>query len=253
MIEIVLLRHGESIWNLENKFTGWVDVDLTKKGVDEAKESGKILKQYGYNFDIAYTSFLKRAQKTLKYCLSNFNAENITIKKDWRLNERHYGNLQGLNKKETAEKYGEKQVQVWRRSYNTPPPKLSTNRKSHPINDKKYKKINKDLLPSSESLHDVLIRVDTLWKNQMIKQVNLEKKLLIVAHGNSLRALSMKLNNISEEKIVDYNIPTGTPLIIQLTNDFKPIRSFFIGDEEIINSKIRNIANQGSLMNKETP
>ena len=247
MIKIVFLRHGESIWNLENKFTGWTDVDLTNKGIEEAKTAGKTLKEEGYEFDLAYTSFLKRAQKTLNYCLSELNNKNIDKFIDWRLNERHYGSLQGFNKKEIAKEYGETKVLQWRRSFKIAPPKLSEKDKDHPKNNLKYSRINQKLLPSSESLSDVINRIEPLWQNEIIENIKLNKKLLIVAHGNSLRAISMKLNNFSEQEILNYNIPTGIPLVFELNEKLRPINSYYLGDKEAINEKIKKVANQGSL------
>ena len=247
MNEVVILRHGLSKWNIENKFTGWVDVDLAKEGVEEAKFCGKILKDNGFSFDIAYTSYLKRAQKTLDYCLSSLDNKNIERVKDWRLNERHYGSLQGLNKAEVAKKYGESQVLTWRRSFKTRPPELSKSHKYHPTNDLKYKKIKQKLLPSAESLSDVLTRINLFWNNVIIEKIKSGKNVLIVAHGNSLRALSMKLNDFSENEILNYNIPTGVPLVIELNENFKSNNNYFLGDKEKILKKIKQVANQGTL------
>ena len=250
MSKLVLLRHGESIWNLENKFTGWVDVGLSKNGIKEAKLAGDLLKAEGYTFDTAFTSLLKRAQSTLSISLSQMNLNNIKIVEDWRLNERHYGSLQGLNKKNVVKKFGEKQVLMWRRSYDIPPPKLDKNKSNHPINDKKYSHINNSSLPSSESLKDVVKRFLPFWNEIILNQLKLKKKVLIVAHGNSLRAIYKILNNVSQKEIIKFNIPTGIPLVFELDEKLNPKKDYYLGDKELINNKIQAVINQTSSMSK---
>ena len=250
MYKLVLLRHGESLWNVKNKFTGWIDVDLSDKGIIEAKNAGNLLKSEGYEFDIAYTSFLKRAQETLKLCFSKISqSKNIAMKKEWRLNERHYGSLQGLNKIDTAKKFGNEQVLLWRRSYDIPPPKLPIKDVSHPVNNSKYKNIDNSLLPSSESLKDVEQRINPLWLKKISKKIKLGERVIIVAHGNSLRALAKKLSKISSKDIVNYNIPTGVPLIFELDRNLNAKKTFFLGDQDEIEKKIKNVKNQ--IINKE--
>ena len=229
--KLVLLRHGESLWNFENKFTGWVDVDLTKKGIHEAKLAGLLLKKEGFNFDLAFTSLLKRATKTLNYCLRKMNISDLPIEYSWRLNERHYGSLQGLNKAETAIKYGEKQVLKWRRSYDISPPSIKITDKQHPRFDKKYSNIDFKELPNSESLKDTENRFFPLWQNSIKPNILSNKKVFIVAHGNSLRALIKYLDNISDKKILKLNIPTGIPLVYELDNNLNPISHTYLGDE----------------------
>ena len=230
MYKIVLLRHGESQWNLENRFTGWVDVDLTKKGELEARIAGQILKSENYSFDLIYTSFLKRAQRTMNICINEISKNNIPIKYEWRLNERHYGALQGLNKSDTVKKYGEKQVLVWRRSYDIPPPPLLDSDERNTRFDKKYKFLNDYEIPSSESLRDTMERIIPLWHKSIKSEILSNKKILIVAHGNSIRALIKYLDNISNEKIVQVNIPTGVPLIYELDSKIRPIKNYYLGD-----------------------
>tara|TARA_B100000575_G_C23081684_1_gene623240 strand:- start:653 stop:1402 length:750 start_codon:yes stop_codon:yes gene_type:complete len=244
MIKLVVCRHGESVWNLENKFTGWTDVGLTEKGINEAMGCGKTLIEREFDFDIAYTSVLKRANKTLYYCLEKMNLSNLKIIKDWRLNERHYGELQGLNKLDTVKKFGYDQVQEWRRSFFKPPPKLSINSNTHPSKDKKYTNINKSLLPSSESLKDVVYRVLPLWNDVISNDLKNNLKVLIVAHGNSLRALYKIIFNVSDNKIVDFNIPTGIPMVIEFNDNLDALNSFYLGDEKEISKKIDKVKNQ---------
>ncbi len=242
MNKLVILRHGESIWNLENKFTGWVDVDLSKNGIKEAKNAGELLKKKGFKFDIAYTSLLKRAIKTLDICMNNLGINPIQIKKDWRLNERHYGTLQGLNKKETAKKFGEKQVLLWRRSFDLPPPAMKKpSLFKNPNNE--YNVVS----PLSESLKDVVNRFKPMWIKEILGQIKLNKKILIVAHGNSLRALIMILKNLSETNIINLNIPTGIPLVVELDNNNKYINDYYLGSKEFIKKKIQNVSSQGSI------
>ncbi len=224
MIKLVLVRHGQSEWNLENKFTGWTDVALSENGIIEAKEAGQVLKKEGYTFDIAYTSVLKRANDTLSYILEELNEENIPICKSWRLNERHYGALQGLNKKETADKYGEEQVHIWRRSYDVQPPALEENDPRYLDMVNKYK----EYLPHTECLKDTITRVIPYWESDIKKSLLDNKKVIIVAHGNSLRGLIKYLDNISDEEIVGLEIPTGNPLVYELDDNLKPINHYYL-------------------------
>ena len=228
MIKLVLVRHGQSIWNLENKFTGWTDVGLSDNGINEAIEAGKVLKEKGYTFDIAYTSYLKRAEDTLSYILKELNEENIEIKKSWRLNERHYGALQGLNKDETKEKYGEEQVKLWRRSSDVRPPELSIDDPRYPGNDPLYKDLDKDDLPTTENLNDTIKRVLVYWNSDIINDLKDNKKVIIFAHGNSLRALIKYLDNLSYEDIVSLEIETGNPICYELDDELKPIRHYYL-------------------------
>ena len=244
MTRLVLLRHGESVWNLENRFTGWVDVDLSNNGRVEAKSAGKLLVKEGFGFDLAFTSLLKRSQKTLELCLGEMDLKNITIKKDWRLNERHYGSLQGLNKNDMVNKFGEKQVLIWRRSYDISPPKLKKTDSSHPINDPKYSNINRRDLPSTESLKDVINRFLPLWHKKIIKSIMQNKKVLIVAHGNSLRAIYKIINKVSHKKILEFNIPTGIPLVFEFDKNLDPIKDYYLGDKEEISKKIQMVKSQ---------
>lgn len=244
MYKVVLLRHGESIWNKENLFTGWTDVDLSEKGVEEGIESGKVLKEEGYTFDIAYTSVLKRAIKTLNLCLDQMDLDWIPVVKNWRLNERHYGALQGLNKAETAEKYGKEQVHEWRRSFDTPPPELEESDDRYPGKDPRYADLSKDELPLTESLKLTIDRFLPYWKETIVPTIKSGKKVLIAAHGNSLRALVKYLDDISEEEITGLNIPTGVPLVYELDEDLKPIKHYYLGDQEKIQAAISSVAKQ---------
>ena len=228
MIKLVLVRHGESIWNKENKFTGWTDVELSEKGIVEAIEAGKVLKEKGFTFDIAYTSWLKRAEDTLSYILKELDEENIEIKRSWRLNERHYGALQGLNKDETREKYGDEQVKLWRRSSDVRPPELSLDDPRYPGNDPKYQSLTIDELPKTENLIDTIKRVLVYWNSDIVKDIEDNKKVIIVAHGNSLRALIKYLDNISDEDIVSLEIETGNPICYELDDDLKPIKHYYL-------------------------
>ena len=228
MIKLVLVRHGQSMWNLENKFTGWTDVDLSEQGIKEAKEAGKVLKDKGFTFDVAYTSVLKRANDTLNYILEELGEENIPIKKSWRLNERHYGALQGLNKAETKEKYGEEQVLLWRRSSDVKPPELSVEDERYPGNDPKYKDLKEEELPKTENLIDTIKRVIDYW-NSDIKQDLLDgKKVIIAAHGNSLRGLIKYLDNLTDEEIIKVELQTGNPICYELNDDLKPIKHYYL-------------------------
>ncbi len=242
---LVIIRHGESQWNQENRFTGWKDVELSIKGIKEAEKAGKYLLAEKFEFDIAYTSCLTRAIKTLNLVLSEMNMNWLPVIKDWRLNERHYGDLQGLNKSETAEKHGEAQVKIWRRSYDTPPPLMNKNHPDHPISDPRYKNIDPEILPSGESLKDTVHRFLPLWNQQISKDVLSGKNVLIVAHGNSLRALIQHLENLSEVQIMEVNVPTGIPLVYELDSSLKVISKRFIGDADEVQKAMDAVANQG--------
>jgi 2,3-bisphosphoglycerate-dependent phosphoglycerate mutase len=244
MYKVVLLRHGESVWNKENLFTGWTDVDLSEKGIQEAIESGKVLKKEGYIFDIAYTSVLKRAIKTLNIVLDEMDLDWIPVVKNWRLNERHYGALQGLNKAETAEKYGKEKVMEWRRSFDTPPPALEETDDRYPGKDPRYAELSKDELPLTESLKLTIDRFLPYWHETIAPTIKSGKKVIVVAHGNSLRALVKYLDNISEEEIVGLNIPTGIPLVYELDENLKPIKHYYLGDQEKIEAAINSVAKQ---------
>lgn len=244
MIKLVLLRHGESIWNRENKFTGWVDVDLSEKGVEEAKKAGQILKKNNYHFDVAYTNLLKRCTKTLSIVLDEMNLR-IPVVKSWKLNERHYGALQGLNKGEMAAKFGEEQVLKWRRSYGIRPPALKKTDEMYPGNDPKYKNLKKDEIPLTECLKDVVARVVPYWKMEIAPALKKGKKVLIVASGNSSRAIIKFLDNVPDKDIVELNIPTGVPLVYDLDDNLKPIKHYFLGNQKEIAAKIRAVAAQG--------
>ena len=227
MLKLVLVRHGESIWNLENKFTGWTDVDLSQNGIKEAIEAGKVLKDKGFSFDVAYTSLLKRANRTLELILNELNETSIPVYKSWHLNERHYGALQGLNKAETAQKYGDEQVRIWRRSYDVCPPSLTDN-------DERYielKKIYGDNTPHTECLKDTINRVIPYWEEEILPRLKENEKIIIVAHGNSLRGLIKYLDNISDEEIVNLEIQTGNPICYELDDDLKPIKHYYLKDE----------------------
>jgi len=245
MTKLVLVRHGESTWNKENRFTGWTDVDLSEKGREEAKKAGKVLKADGYDFDLAYTSVLKRAIRTLWYIMDEMDLMWIPVIRDWRLNERHYGALQGLNKAETAAKHGEEQVKIWRRSYDIQPPALEESDERFPGHDPKYRSLSDKELPRTECLKDTVARFLPLWKNEISADIKSGKKVLIVAHGNSLRALVKYLDNIPDEEIVGLNIPTGIPLVYELNDDLKPIKHYYLGDPEEIAKAQQAVANQG--------
>ena len=244
-MKLVLLRHGESKWNLENKFTGWTDVELTEKGEAEAKNAGELIDNENINIDLVFTSVLKRAINTMNICLSNMDHNNPEIFQDWRLNERHYGSLQGLNKSETAEKYGDDQVLIWRRSYDIKPPELDQDDDRHPRFDKKYENLDSKSLPSSECLKDTVERFLPYWEETISPNVKNGKKVMIVAHGNSLRALVKHLDKISDDKILGLNIPTGTPLIYELDEDLNPLKNYYLGNQDEINEKINSVASQG--------
>ncbi len=245
MYKIVFMRHGESTWNLDNRFTGWTDVDLTEKGVNEARAAGQILKQEGFTFDVAYTSVLKRAIRTLWLALDEMDMMYLPIKNDWRLNERHYGALQGLDKGETAAKYGDEQVLVWRRSYDTPPPPLEANDDRASFNDPRYAGLPKASIPLTECLKDTVARVMPAWDEEIAPAIRAGKKIIISAHGNSLRALIKMLDGISDSDIVGLNIPNGQPLVYELDADLKPIRHYYLGDPAAIAAAQAAVANQG--------
>ncbi len=244
-IKLVLLRHGESTWNKENKFTGWTDVDLSEKGAEEAKQSGKTLKQEGYTFDIAFTSVLKRAIRTLWIALDEMDLMWIPVRRCWRLNERHYGDLQGLNKSEMAAKFGEEQVLVWRRSYDTPPPALAQDDERYPGKDIRYQDLPATDVPATECLKDTVKRFLPHWHEVIVPTLKSRKKVLICAHGNSLRALVKYLDNVSDEEITSLNIPTGIPLVYELDEELKPIKHYYLGDPEKIKAAMQSVANQG--------
>ena len=244
MYKVVLIRHGDSVWNKLNLFTGWTDVDLSEKGIQEALEGGKVLKEEGYTFDIAYTSVLKRAVKTLNIVLDQMDLDWIPVVKNWRLNERHYGALQGLNKAETAEKYGMEQVLEWRRSFDTPPPALEETDDRYPGKDPRYADLSKDELPLTESWKLTIDRFLPYWHETIAPMIKSGKKVVVVAHGNSLRALVKYLDNISEEEIVSLNIPTGVPLVYELDENLKPIKNYYLGDQEKIQAAINSVAKQ---------
>ena len=245
MTKLVLLRHGESQWNLENRFTGWTNVDLTEKGEAEARESGKLLKEEGFQFDVAHTSLLMRANRTMEICLEEMGENDILIKYNWRLNERHYGALQGLNKAETAKKYSDEQVLIWRRSYSTPPPQLDADDEQHPRFDERYSDLDPNDLPASECLKDTVDRFLPYWHESIKPDIESGKRVFIVAHGNSLRALVKYLDTVSDEDIVGLNIPTGVPLVYELDKSLKPIRNYYLGDQEAIAKKAAEVAAQG--------
>ncbi len=240
-----MIRHGESLWNKENRFTGWTDVDLSPKGIEEAKKAGETLKVEGFSFDIAYTSVLTRAIRTLDLILDEMNLKWIPIIKTWRLNERHYGAFQGMNKSEMAAKIGEEQVLIFRRSYDVPPPPLNENDERYPGNDPRYKNLDKRILPFTECLKDTVERVIPFWNDSIVKSIKDGKKVLIAAHGNSLRAMVKYLDNISNEEIVKLNIPTGIPLIYELNEDLIPIKNYYLGDPAEIEKAMHSVANQG--------
>lgn len=244
MKKLVLIRHGESTWNKENRFTGWHDVDLSEKGFQEAKAAGQLLKSEGWEFDIAYTSVLRRAIRTLWISLEGIDQMWLPVVKDWRLNERHYGGLTGLNKAETAAKHGDEQVFIWRRSYDIPPPKLDETDERHPKNDRRYKKVPAGQLPSTESLKDCVARVIPFWESTIKPDVAAGKRVFIAAHGNSIRALIKYLDGISDDAIADLNIPTAAPLVYEFEDNMKPIRRYYLGDAEAVAKAAQAVADQ---------
>jgi 2,3-bisphosphoglycerate-dependent phosphoglycerate mutase len=245
MHKLVLVRHGESLWNQENRFTGWQDVDLSEKGRVEAKRSGQTLKDLGFEFDECYTSVLKRAIRTLWMVQEEMDNLWLPVTKDWRLNERHYGALTGLDKAETAARHGEEQVKIWRRSYDTPPPMMEKNDPRHPTHDKKYKGVNPELLPSGESLKDTVARFLPLWQNEISTKIKAGRRILIAAHGNSLRALIQHLDHMTPAEIMEVNVPTGVPLLYELDSNLKVIRKEYLGDPDVVQAAMNAVAAQG--------
>jgi 2,3-bisphosphoglycerate-dependent phosphoglycerate mutase len=246
MHTLVLLRHGESDWNRENRFTGWTDVDLSATGIEEAHRAGRALREGGFTFDIAYTSLLKRAIRTLWIVLDEMDLMWVQVHRDWRLNERHYGALQGLNKAETARRHGEEQVKVWRRSYDVPPPPLEPADPRFPGHDRRYAGLDADDLPRTESLKDTVARFLPYWHEAIAPAITSGKRVLITAHGNSLRALVKYLDNVADSDIVELNIPTGIPLVYELDAELKPIRHYYLGDPEAAARAAAAVANQGA-------
>ena len=244
MKKIVLLRHGESIWNRENRFTGWTDVDLSTKGIEEAHQAGRLLKQGGFDFDLAHCSVLKRAIRTLWIALEELDLTWIPQQLSWRLNERHYGALQGLNKADTAERYGEEQILVWRRSYDTPPPALDPGDARYPGNDRRYARIDRRELPLTECLKDTVARFLPHWNDVIAPQVQAGQRVIVVAHGNTIRALVKYLDNVSEADIVGLNIPTGIPLVYELDDSLRPLRNYYLGDAEMARQAAAAVAAQ---------
>lgn len=249
MYKIILLRHGESDWNKENRFTGWTDVDLSEKGIAEAKKAAELLAKNDFTFDIAFTSVLKRAIRTLWIVLDGMDLMWIPVFRNWRLNERHYGALQGLNKAETAQKFGDAQVHQWRRSYDIRPPALTADDPRFPGHDPRYKSLTPEELPLTECLKDTVARFMPAWNDQIVPVIKSGKKVIIAAHGNSLRALVKYLDNIPDDEIVDLNIPTGVPLVYELDENLHPIRHFYLGDEEEVKKAMQAVANQGKAKN----
>jgi len=245
MIPIVLLRHGESIWNKENRFTGWTDVDLSERGMVEARKAGQVLKERGYRFDIVFTSVLKRAIRTLWLVQDEMDLMWLPVCISWRLNERHYGALQGLNKAEMAAKFGEKQVLIWRRSYAIQPPALDKSDPRYPGNDPRYKDLDEKDIPATECLKDTVNRFLPYWHGTLAPTIKSGKKIIIVAHGNSLRALVKYLDNVSDDDIVELNIPTGIPLVYELNDDLKPLKSYYLGDPAEVRKAMEAVAKQG--------
>jgi 2,3-bisphosphoglycerate-dependent phosphoglycerate mutase len=245
MKKIVLLRHGESAWNQENRFTGWKDVDLTPKGAEEARAAGRLLKAQGYDFDFTFTSVLKRAIRTLNFALEEMDRLWLPVEKDWRLNERHYGALQGLNKAETAAKFGEEQVLVWRRSYDTPPPALDPSDERNAARDPRYKTLRPGQVPLTECLKDTVARVVPYWQERIAPRVAAGERVLVAAHGNSLRALIKYFDALSDEAIVGVNVPTGIPLVYELDDSLRPLRNYYLGDAESVAAAQHSVAAQG--------
>ena len=245
MYKLVLIRHGESTWNLENRFTGWTDVELTATGVEQARQAGRLLKEAGYEFDVAYTSVLKRAIHTLNHCLDTMDRDWLPVVKDWRLNERHYGGLQGLNKADMAKQYGDAQVLVWRRSYDTPPPALASDDPRGQRQDPRYAKLVPEQVPLTECLKDTVARVLPFWNEAIAPAIRSGQRIVLAAHGNSIRALAKYLDNIGDDDIVGVNIPNGIPLVYELDADLKPIKSYYLGDAEAAAKAAAAVANQG--------
>ena len=245
MYKVVLLRHGQSQWNLENRFTGWHDVDLTEQGQEEARSAGQVLKENGFVFDKAYSSLLKRAIRTLWLALEELDQVWLPVRRNWRLNERHYGALQGLNKAETAEKHGEDQVLIWRRSYDIPPPPMEKTDEGYAGNDIRYANMAEEDIPLTECLKDTVDRFLPYWHETIAPEIKAGQRIIIAAHGNSLRALVKYLDDLSEEEVLKLNIPTGMPLVYELDEDLKPIKSYYLGDEEAVKAAMEAVANQG--------
>ena len=247
MLRLVLLRHGESAWNRENRFTGWTDVDLSEKGRAEAQDAGRLMAAEKFEFDVAYTSVLKRAIRTLWIALDEMDLMWIPVHRSWRLNERHYGALQGLNKAETAAQHGEAQVKIWRRSYDIPPPPLTRDDPRHPSHDRRYSGLTRAELPLTESLKDTVSRFLPYWHERIAPDIRAGRKVIIAAHGNSLRALVKYLDNVADREIVDVNIPTGIPLVYLLNDDLEPLQKFYLGDPEAVKKASDAVANQGKV------
>ena len=245
MLKLVLLRHGQSTWNLENRFTGWKDVDLTDQGRKEAKEAGRVLHEAGFEFDVVYTSVLKRAIRTMQIVMDEMDQMWVPVIRNWRLNERHYGDLQGLDKAETAKKFGDEQVKIWRRSYATPPPPLTPEDERYPGRDRRYAGLTKEEIPLTESLKETVERFIPYWNETISPDVKAGKSVLIAAHGNSLRALVKHLDGMSEKEILELNIPTGVPLVYELDADLKPLKSYYLGDPDAIAAAAAAVAAQG--------
>jgi 2,3-bisphosphoglycerate-dependent phosphoglycerate mutase len=245
MYKVVLLRHGESIWNKENRFTGWTDVDLSEKGIEEGKKAGKVLSENGFTFDLAFTSVLKRAIKTLNLALEVMDLLWIPVIKNWRLNERHYGALQGMNKAETAAQHGDEMVKIWRRSYDVPPPALEKSDPRYPANFPAYKDLDPKDIPATECLKDTVARFVPYWKDTIAPEIRKGKKVIIAAHGNSLRALVKYLDNVSDKDILELNIPTGMPLVYELDANLAPIKHYYLGDPDEVAKAMAAVANQG--------
>ena len=246
MHKIVLLRHGESQWNKDNRFTGWTDVDLSEKGAEEARAAGRLLREEGYDFDLTYTSVLKRAIRTLWIALDEMDRMWLPVVREWRLNERHYGALQGLNKSEMAEKFGEEQVHIWRRSYAVQPPALARDDARHPGNDRRYAALTPEQLPSTECLRDTVLRCVPFWERVIAPEVRKGRRVLVAAHGNSLRALVKYLDQMADDAIVELNIPTAIPLVYELDDDLRPLRHFYLGDPEAAARAAAAVAAQGA-------
>jgi 2,3-bisphosphoglycerate-dependent phosphoglycerate mutase len=251
MQRLVLLRHGESLWNKENRFTGWTDVDLTQKGYEQAKDAAKKLKEEGITFDIAYTSFLKRSIRTLWIVLDEMDLMWIPIRRSWKLNERHYGALQGLYKKEIAKEFGEEQVLIWRRSFDTPPPALKTTDPRYPKFEKKYRNLDLEDIPLTESLKDTIDRVLPYWNENIVPTIKNGLRVLVSAHGNSLRAIVKILDKIPDNEIIKLNIPIGIPLVYELKDNIEPIKSYYLAEEEALEEAIKEVEDQGKIKNNE--
>ncbi len=244
MKKIVLIRHGQSVWNKQNRFTGWTDVDLSEKGISEAHDAGKLLKKEGFHFEKAYTSYLKRAIKTLNIVLDEMNLDWIPVEKSWRLNEKHYGTLQGLNKAETAEKYGSEQVHKWRRSYDIPPAELKKDEERSPFMDPRYKGVDEKNLPLTEALKDTVERILPYWNNTILPSLKNHQEIIVAAHGNSLRGIVKHLKNISDDDISSLNLPTGIPYVFEFDDNLNVVKDYFLGDPEVIKKLMEAVANQ---------